>query len=222
MLILRNMLPISFGLVFMALDTLLALITLVIWYRETEGASVGLFFRDIFLQIFKLRGVTSGGSLAAIFCVGVFQMFFLLVFVIRPDIANNILHLDEFHGHSVGYLATAFFTWSIHGWCHVTNASAVNHPFVPAALFYRFLLSVPFLIILVLVDQIERNLCLALLSFDMCESIIILLFATFSKSPDAPPTEAAEQTQKRKINKTLLCLGWVSTREDQAKRLNPP
>ena len=193
MMVLRDMLPISFALVFMALDTSLPLITLVIWYRETEGASVGLFFRDIFLQIFKLRGVTSGGSLAVIFFVGVFQMFFWLVFVIRPDIANNILQLDEFHGHSVGYLAAAFFTLSIHGWYHVTNASAVNHPFVPAALFYRLILSVPVLIILVLVDQIERNLCLVLLSLDMCVSIIMLLFVTFSKT-DAPPKEAAEQT----------------------------
>ncbi|KAJ7393331.1 hypothetical protein OS493_006301 [Desmophyllum pertusum] len=193
MLVLRGMIPLSFALVFMGLDTLLPVITLVIWYRETEGASVSLFFREIFTLLFKFRCVTSGGSIAAIFFVGLFQMFICLVFVIRPDIAQNILQLDDFQGHSNGFLAGVFFTLSIHGWYHVTNASAVNHPFVPAALCYRLLLNVPVLLILVLVDQIERNLCLTLLSFDLCSSIIILLFVTFSKK-NVSTTEKDEQT----------------------------
>ncbi|KAJ7393330.1 hypothetical protein OS493_006300 [Desmophyllum pertusum] len=193
MLVLRGMIPLSFALVFMVLDTLLPVITLVIWYRETEGASVSLFFREIFTLLFKFSCVTSGGSIAAIFFVGLFQMFICLVFVIRPGIAQNILQLDDFQGHSNGFLACVFFTLSIHGWYHVTNASAVNHPFVPAALCYRLLLNVPVLLILVLVDQIERNLCLTLLSFDLCSSIIILLFVTFSKK-NVSTTEKDEQT----------------------------
>ena len=183
MLVLRDMLPLSFALVFMGLDTLLPLVTLVMWSRETEGASVSLFIREAFGQMFKCHAVQSGASIAAIFFVGVFQLFFWLVFVIRPDIAQNILQLDQFEcqGHSNGFLASAFFTLSIHGWYHVTNASAANQPIIPAALFYRVLLNVPALLILVLVDQIERNLCIVLLGFDICFSIIILLFAAFSK-----------------------------------------
>ena len=181
LMVLRNMLPLSFALVFMGLDTLLPLITLVIWYRETEAASVSLYFRETFSPMFKLRGVTSGGSIAAIFVVGVFQLFFWLVFVIRPNIAQNILQLNQFQAHSDGFLATVFFALSIHGWYHVTNASSANHPFVPAALFYRIALNIPVFSILGLVDQIERNLCIALLGFDTCVSIIILLFVTFSK-----------------------------------------
>lgn len=181
MLVLRDVLPLSFALVFMGLDTLLPLATLVIWCRETEGASVGFFFREAFTSMFQFRGVTSGGSIAAIFFVGVFQMIFWLVFVIRPDIARDIFQLDPSKGFSDGFLASFFFTLSIHGWYHVTNASTVNHPFVPAALFYRISLNVPALLILVLVDQIERNLCITQLGFDIFLSIIILLFATFSK-----------------------------------------
>ena len=181
LLVLRNMLPLKFALVFMGLDTLLPLITLVIWYRETEGASVSLFFQEAFLPMFKLRGVTSGGSIAIIFFVGIFQLFFWLVFVIRPDISQNILQLDRFQGYSNGYLAVVFFTLFLHGWCHVINASSVNHSFVPAALFYRIALNIPVLSILGLFDQIERNLCITLLGFDFCLSIIIFAFAIFSK-----------------------------------------
>ncbi|XP_078373441.1 uncharacterized protein LOC144657027 [Oculina patagonica] len=181
MLVLRDMLPLAFATVFMGLDTLLPLITLVIWCRETQGASVGLFFQDVFTGILKFRGLTSGGSIAAIFVVGVFQLFFWLVFVIRPDIAHNILQLDDFQGHSIGFWAAVFFTLSIHGWYYVINASAVNRSIVPAAVFYRLVFNVPVLIILYLVDQIERNLCLTLLSFDLCTSLVILIFVTFSK-----------------------------------------
>ena len=49
--------------------------------------------------------VRSGKSTAAVFFVGLFQFFFWLVFCMRPDAAQNILHLDHFQGHSSGFLA---------------------------------------------------------------------------------------------------------------------
>ena len=193
MLVLRDMLPLSFALVFMGLDTLLPLVTMVMWSRETEGASVSLFIREAFLQIFKCHAVQSEASMVTIFLIGIFQFFFWLVFVIRPDFAQNILQLDQFQGHSNGFLGSAFFTLSVQGWYHVTNAGAANQPIIPAALFYRVLLNVPVLFILVLVDQIELNLGFTLLGFDMCFSIIILLVATFSKTM-VSTDEGDEQT----------------------------
>lgn len=181
MLILRGMVPLSFGLVFMVLDSSLSLITFVIWFRETEGASVSLFIKEVFLPILKCHGARSGASNAAIFFIGIFQLFFSLIFVIRPDIAQIILHLDRFQGNSKGFLATSFFTMSIHGWYHVTNACAVNHPFVPAALFYRIFFNFPALIILGSVDQIEQNLCLAVLVSEICFFLIVLLIEIFQK-----------------------------------------
>lgn len=181
MLILRGMVPLSFGLVFMVLDSSLSLITFVIWFRETEGASVSLFIKEVFLPILKCDGSRSGASNAAIFFIGIFQLFFSLIFVIRPDIAQIILHLDRFQGNSKGFLATSFFTMSIHGWYHVTNACAVNHPFVPAALFYRIFFNFPALIILGSVDQIEQTLCLAVLVSEICFFLIVLLIEIFQK-----------------------------------------
>ena len=181
MVILRDMLPLSFALFFMCLDTSLSLITLVIWHRETEGASMSLFFRESLTPILKCRGVSSGGSIAAVFFVGLFQLFFWLVFVIRPDIAQYLFKLDDFQGHSIGFLAAVFFTLSSHGFYLVGNANTVNHSIVPAAVFYRIVFNIPVLIILYLVDQIERNLCLALFGFDVCVSIVILIFVAFSK-----------------------------------------
>lgn len=176
MLIFRGMVPLSFGLVFMVLDSSLSLITLVLWFRETEGASVSLLIKEVFLPILNCHGARSGASNAAIFFVGFFQLLFSLIFVIRPEIARIILHLDRFHGSSKGFLATSFFTMSIHGWYHVINACAVNHPFVPAALFYRIFFNFPALIILGSVDQIEQTLCFAVLMCEICFFLIILFF----------------------------------------------
>ena len=181
MMVVRDMVPLSFALTFMILDSSLALITLVIWVHETEGASVILFFREVFSPILKLHGVTSGYSIAAVFFIGITTMFFWLVFTITPDTAQNIFHLDEFQGHSGGFLACVFFTLSLHGWCHVTNTSCVNQPFVPGAIFYRIALSALVLLVLYLVDQIERNLFIVVLSFDNGLSGIVSLFAVFSK-----------------------------------------
>ena len=194
MLILRGMLPLSFALVFMCLDTSLSLITLVIWCCETEGASLSLFFRESLTPILKCRGVPSGGSIAAVFFVGLFQLFFWLVFVIRPDTAQYLFQLDDFQGYSSGFLASVFFTLSIHGFYHVANTNTVNYSIVPAAVFYRVVFNIPVLITLYLVDQIERNLCLILFGFDICFSIVILLFVTFSKKKvSAEATEGDHQ-----------------------------
>lgn len=182
MMVLRGYIPLSFALAFMVIDTSLPLITLVLLRRETEESSSGISCRNICAEM------------VVIFFVGVFQLFFWLVFLIRPDIAYDILQLDEFNGHSAGFLASAFFTLSIHGWYHIPNACTVNRPAVPAAFFYRVFISVPVLVILVLVDQIERNLFLALMSLDICFSIMILLFLAFGQNPTTSSTEISEET----------------------------
>ena len=200
MLALRNMMPLSFALFFMGLDTSLALIPLGIWCRETEGASMSLFLHEIFTPIFKCHGITSGRSMAAVFFVGLFQFFFWLVFAVTPDAAQSVLHLDNFQGHSSGFLAGVFFTLSIHGWRHVTDATAVSKPFAQVALCYRVFLNVPVFLILGLVDQIERNLCIALLVFELCSFIVILVFAISFSIKDVTTTKAGDE-------QTLLTLG---------------
>jgi len=193
MLLLRDMLPLSFALFFMCLDTSFSLIVLVIWCLETEGASMSLFLRESLAPILKCRGIASGGSIAAVFLVGLFQLFFWLVFVIRPDTAQYLLRLDDFEGHSIGFLAGFFFTLSIHGWYLLANTNTVNLPIVPAAVFYRIAFNTPVVIILYLVDQIERNLGLTLFGFDVCCSIVILIFVTFSKRKVSTTTTEGDQ-----------------------------
>lgn len=175
MWILRNIMPLSFALSFMALDSSLALITLVIWCQETEGASVTSFFHEIFESLLQCRGLKGGGSIAVIFFLGIPQFFFWLLLAIDPDFAQTMFHLDSFQGYSGGFLVGYFLLVSIHGLYHVVSANNVNHCLSRGFVFYRVFLNVPAFVILFLVDQIERNLFMVLLTADVVYSVIIFI-----------------------------------------------
>ena len=181
MMILRDMLPLSFALFFVMLDSSLALVNLVIWYRETEGASVGTFFHEIFAPLFQCHGLKAGWSMAVIFCLGIFQFFFWLVLVIKPDFARRMFHLNSFQGYSAGFLASSFLLISIHGGYHVVGASNVNRCLSPAFIFYRIMFSFPAVLVLFLVDQIERNLFIVLVVFDVIYSVVIFIFLSITR-----------------------------------------
>ena len=181
MMILRDMLPLSFGLFFMVLDSSLAVTTLVIWCRETEGASVSSFFREIFAPLLQCRGPKTGGSIMVIFYLGIPQFFFWFVLTVRPDFAQKMFQLDSFQAYSAGFLAAYFFLLSIHGEYHVVGASNVNHCLSPAFVFYRILLNVPVYIVLFLVDQIERNLFIVIVVWDVLYSVGIFIFVSQEK-----------------------------------------
>ena len=192
MMILRDMLPLSFALFYMVLDSSLALITLVIWCLETEGASVVAFCSEIFKPILQCRGPKTGGSTSVIFFLGIFQLFFWLVLVIRPDLAQRVFNLDPFQGYSGGYLAAYFFLVSIHGLYHVVGASNVNRSLSLAFVFYRIFLNVPVFTVLFLVSQIERNLFIALMSFDVLFSVIIIISVKLERRTENDVNEEME------------------------------
>ena len=192
MMILRDMLPLSFALFYMVLDSSLALITLVIWCLETEGASVVAFCSEIFKPILQCRGPKTGGSTSVIFFLGIFQLFFWLVLVIRPDLAQRVFNLDPFQGYSGGYLAAYFFLVSIHGLYHKVGASNVNRSLSLAFVFYRIFLNVPVFTVLFLVSQIERNLFIALMSFDVLFSVIIIISVKLERRTENDVNEEME------------------------------
>lgn len=192
MMILRNMLPLSFALFYMVLDSSLALITLVIWRLDTEGASVVTFCNEISTSILRCHGPKTGGPTMVIFFLGIFQLFFWLVLVIRPDLAQRMFNLDPFLGYSGGYLAAYFFLVSIHGLYHVVGASNVNRSLSLVFVCYRISLNVPVFTILFLVGQIERNLFITLMSFDMLFSVIIFVSVKLEKQSENIANEEVE------------------------------
>lgn len=192
MMILRKMLPLSFALFYLVLDSSLALITLVIWCLDTEGASVVTFCSEISTPILRCRGPKTGGSTLVVFFLGIIQLFFWLVLVITPDLAQRMFHLDPFQGYSGGYLAAYFFLVSIHGLYHLVGASNVNRSLSLAFIFYRISLNIPVFTVLFLVGQIERNLFIVLISFDVLFSVIIFISVKLEKQNENNAHEEME------------------------------
>lgn len=188
MLIIREMVPVAFGVVFMVLDSSLALGTLFIWCWETEKPSFSAFFKELFAPIRECRGAKTGGSITAMFIFGLVQTIFWYVLVVRPDFAQKMFALDEFEGFAGGYLAAFFYLISLHELYHVICANNVNLCLAPASFCYRVFLDVPVVLVLFLVGQIERNLFLVILSFNLFVSIILLLFLIKEGRPSEDTT----------------------------------
>ena len=175
MLILREMAPLGFALIFMALDMCLALATLTIWCCEAEERSFRAFFKEFLAPIRSMLGLKAGGSILVCFIVGVIQTIFWYILVVRPDFAQILFKLDQFEGFASGYLSAFFYLISIHGLYHVLCANNVNRCLAPVSLSYRVLIDAPVLLGLFLVDHIEKNLFLAIMSIDLFVAIVLLL-----------------------------------------------
>lgn len=192
MFILRNMVPFTFALVFMGLDVLLSLSTLFIWCRERDGSSLGDFLKELLAPFRECHGMKVGGTITAVFFVGLIQTIFWYVLAVRPDFAHKMFVLDNLDGLADGYLAAFLYLISIHGLYHVLCANNLNHPFALASVSYRVLLDTPVSLVLLLVDQIERNLFLTIMSFNMFISTIFLAFLsrerlTITNTREDPP-----------------------------------
>ena len=177
MLILRDMVPAAFAVLFMGLDASLTLGALIIWCWETDKPSFRAFFTELLSPFRECRGVKTRGSITVVFIIGLIQCIFWCILVVRPDFAQKMLALEEFQDvHASGYLAASFYLISVHGLYHVLCANNANLCLAPVSCCYRVFLDFSILLILFLVDQIERNLFLAILTFDLLVSFILFCF----------------------------------------------
>lgn len=121
---------------------------------------------------------------------------------VRPDFAHKMFVLDNLDGLADGYLAAFLYLISIHGLYHVLCANNLNHPFALASVSYRVLLDTPVSLVLLLVDQMERNLFLTIMSFNMFISTIFLAFLSRERliitntREDPPDVQAPTVTEE--------------------------
>jgi len=78
-----DMLPFSFALTFMVLDSLLALIILLIWFLESKDASLGSFFREIFQHLWQFPAKENDGSTTTEFLLGIPQFLIWLMMAVN-------------------------------------------------------------------------------------------------------------------------------------------
>ena len=158
LLIVREMVPLSFALLFMVLDPCLALVTLLIWLSEERGPLFRTFCEELLAPLRACGRLKTRGSILIIlscFIIGLIQLIFWYIFVVRPDFAQALFKLEQFEGFASGYLSTFFYLISIHGLYHVLCALNLNSCLPHGSILYRVLLDQPVFLILFFLEQIE-------------------------------------------------------------------
>ena len=174
LLVQKNMIPFKLALFWMIPNSVFAVTIVAVWSRETNDASVRRFFREITTDIRRFEITKAEVPVGTVFVLGIFQFFFWSLLVIRPDFAEMMFQLDKFTGFSQGFRASYFFVRSVHGLHYMIGASTANHCVVSTSVCYRIFLIVPVFFCLLIFDLIDKNLFIALLSFELLFSTILL------------------------------------------------
>lgn len=165
----------------MAMDTILATISYVLWTRETNAGtlvSIPWTFKKV-LQLCSLRNITTvHKSSSVVKLLGYTQVFVGTAFLVRPDVVEKGLDLDPFDEHSKGILSFAFMCFAVIGWLHILAGSGDACLFNIMAVFYRVFFSIPFNYYLSNSNQIAPNLSKCFICFDAVAAhfIGVLLF----------------------------------------------
>lgn len=174
-LILDKMLPPSVGLLIIIVDTILALITLLIWYTTTEGATINAFCKDMFKPLLLRCVYGVRGPSVAVHAFGVIEFLIGVLFALRPGYAQGAFQLEPFQDHAAGYLGAFFAFLSQCAWQQIYMGKAVSLSFTIANVFSRYAFKIPLLLILTATKQLEIGLFAFLGMLDFIFGFILFL-----------------------------------------------
>ena len=163
------------------MDSTLALATFLVWYKTTEGATAGSYFRETFGPLL-IRCVYGGrGPSVAVHAFGIIQFLIGFIFAIRPGYAQVVFQLETFRDHAAGYLGAFFAVLCQSAWHQIYMGKAVSLSFNIGNVFSRFAFKIPLLAILTATKQIDLGLFAFLGALDFIFGFIILLLLCLSE-----------------------------------------
>lgn len=159
----QGILNARFAAMISALDTTLAILTYVIWTKETADASISKFFQDIWSTINPFSSKAPR-----------FAMFQLLGFIgvvvslTAPSIliSTGVVPSSIVGRHAEGLFRAYFAVLTIHTLFHILAAGSQNDSYPIGAVFYRLTCNVPVYIVLTFFSQIPLKLAMVLLMYD--------------------------------------------------------
>lgn len=174
----KGLAPVRFLAFFAALDNLLAAGIFLVWIYTEEGASLGLFFKEIFGLLFRFP--TCPWSSIAVFFVGIVQ-FPGALYLKNVDLLRDAFNLDPFLGHSYTFLSFHFSLNVAHAVLYIFNGQAISRSFNINCVFYRVVINVPTISVLTFADRVEKNLAFFLVCMEMAFAAFILVFLCCDK-----------------------------------------
>ena len=184
----QSLVSLRFAVAFGVLDSTLAIITYVIWSRNTPEASPKKCMGEIAKIMLPTLGPGRKWSSNCVQIIGYLQMVVSFTFMAKPEIARDAMDLDACGDSSKGLLSILFMQTAIIGWFHVLGGGDGNESCPIAAVFYRLAWSAPLISLLYYFDGIERGFALALGIADSMSALII----SISLCLEALPSKTAK------------------------------
>lgn len=165
-----------FALVIATLDSVLGILTYVIWSQETKDASFMKCCQDILSSIIP----SSQRPLRYTIFQALGFSQFIACFLAPSILMNSGIVPSSIRGsHVEGLLRSFFFTLSAHGVFQIFASGSQNDSFPIAAVCYRMMWNIPVFVFLSITSQIPRAFSNLLIMYDVAFIIItIALFAT--------------------------------------------
>lgn len=195
---LTDTIPLSVFLFTVIINSLLAVVAFVIWYKTTENATFGTYFKETFSPLLVRCIWERRGPAVAVHVFGVLQLLAGLIFSIRPDYAKSVFRLDPFQDHAAGYLAAFFALLSASAWQQIYMGKVVCVAFNIATVFTRLAFKIPILVILVASRQIEIGLFSFLIVLDFAFGVIVLMLLCLEGVMEGEGDEETDSILKNK------------------------
>lgn len=186
MFIFRSMAPLYFALLFIILDSTLALLTFFLWLRETSHASIVVYFKELFSSFQKCLSLNQlAVSSLSVQIIGVLQFIIAAILMTVPTLIKYPLKLLPFEDYTEGFLSCSFLLISVLGWFHVFAGGAELTSFTLAAVFYRLSFTLPLQCILYLCHHIELNVFVFFGSLEFAVALILSFSFVLDKKKHA-------------------------------------
>lgn len=172
----QQLIPVQFLLSIMILDTVMSIITIALWFSESDVASIKRYFSNI-LQVMTLNKPFSHFSSQVVQMLGLIQLFIGSLMVAFPNLSKQVLQLNanDLDGHSQGLLSIWYMTTAAVGCIHFFSGGADSKAYNIACVFYRVVLSIPFLVVLGMLHKIPFTLMGCFIGLDAISLMGIIL-----------------------------------------------
>ena len=178
--------PVHFLAFFAVLDNSLAVGIFLVWICNEEGATFGLFFKEIFCLLFRFPA--GPWSSTAVLIAGIIQ-FPGALYLKDVDRLRIALNLDPFVSYSGLFLSFQFSLSVAHAVLYIFNGQAISRPFNSSCAFYRMAICVPTFCVLALADRVETRLAIFLVCVEVGFAAFILAFLCCDREKSYPGRE---------------------------------
>jgi len=173
---LQSLIPFSFAIAFTVLDSTLAIVTFIIWYQNTPGASLLQCLKEIVAVMLPvpftpMRNLSSSCSQIT----GYGKLAVSLIFTFRTDIAQDVLGEAPCGEFAKGLISVYFMANTAIGWLEVIGSGNGNDASPIAAVFYRLAWNVPMFTVMYYFGRIEQGFAAAVVVMEAIAGVIVTM-----------------------------------------------